>query len=77
MNWFAIIVGSLLELAALVVIIRLWRQKGRYWGSKVIWTGFLLFPFFGLLLYGFLATNPDSQADHTETNIQSDGGASF
>jgi uncharacterized protein with PQ loop repeat len=66
MNWFLIITGTVLEIVALIVAVRLWRQKRRGRVSKLFWTVVLLIPFFGLLIYGFLAVNPESQADHNE-----------
>jgi uncharacterized protein with PQ loop repeat len=70
MRWFLIIVGSLLELAALIAVIRLWRQKYRSWVGKLLWSMILNIPFFGLLIYGFLTLNPESQSER----LSDDGG---
>jgi uncharacterized protein with PQ loop repeat len=66
MKWFVIILATLLELAALVAVVRVWRHKQRSWIGKLFWSVLLLIPFFGLLFFGFLTINPDSQSDHTE-----------
>ncbi len=75
MKWFAIIVLALLELAALFAIVRVWRHKRRHWLAKLFWSVLLLIPFFGLLLYGFLAITLESQSDHTEDRIGADAGS--
>lgn len=66
MNWPSLIIGAVLEVAALIVAVRLWHQKQRGKVSKLFWTFVLLIPFFGLLIYGFLTVNPDSQSNHNE-----------
>ena len=75
MHWVIFIVLGLLELVALWVMIKLWRQKRRSWVTKLLWSIVLLIPFLGLIFYGFLTTNPDSQYDHTEDRIGATGGA--
>jgi len=66
MNWFLIITGTVFELVAMIVTLRLWHQKRRGKVGKLFWTVVLLIPFFGLLLYSFLTLNPESQNDHNE-----------
>ena len=68
MKWFIIILAVLLEIAALVAVIRVWRHKQPHWMAKLFWSVVLLVPFLGLLFYGFLAMNPESQSDHTEVS---------
>jgi hypothetical protein len=75
MNWFAITILALLELAAIVTIVRLWRNRHRHWVSNLFWSIFLLLPCFGLLFYGFLAITPPSQSDHTEDRMGASAGA--
>jgi hypothetical protein len=75
MNWLIITVMGSLELAAFYAIIKLWRQKRRGWMAKSFWSIVLLLPVLGLLFYGFLSVNPDSQSDHTEDRIGATGGA--
>jgi len=69
MKWLVIILAVLLELAALVLIVRVWQHKHRNWVAKFFWSVLLLIPFFGLLFYGFLTINPESQSDHTEDSV--------
>ena len=75
MKHLIIIVLVLLELVALYLIVRLWRQKRRGWIGKLCWSIVLLVPVFGPLFYGFLTVNPDSQGDHTEDRIGASSGA--
>jgi hypothetical protein len=58
-----------LELIALIVVARVWRQKHTHWAAKLLWSILLMVPVFGLLFYGFLTITPDAQEDHTETSI--------
>jgi hypothetical protein len=54
-----IIVYSLLEIVALIVIVRLWmRRRAKFWPS-ILWSFVLLVPFFGLMVYLFLHEEPD------------------
>ena len=69
MNWFLIITGAVLEIVALVAAVGLWRQKRRGKLFRLFWTIVLLIPFFGLLIYGFLALGPESQSDHNENTV--------
>ena len=75
MKWLVITAVALLEIVAIVAIIRLWRQKRRRWAVKLFWTVWLLVPAFGLLFYAFITVTPEAQADHTEDRIGSDWGA--
>ena len=68
MDWFLIIVGTVLELMAMIVIVQLWRQKRRGKASKLLWTVVLLIPFGGLLIYAMLTLAPESQSDHTDNS---------
>jgi len=44
------VIGGVLELAALVLDVGLWRGR-EHVISKVLWTAVLLVPFFGILAY--------------------------
>ena len=46
-----LIMGAILELVALVVIVRLWTRRPLRGVSSVLWSVVLLVPFFGLFLY--------------------------
>jgi L-asparagine transporter-like permease len=66
MNWFVMIVGALLEISAIVIVIRMWLRKRGRWVGRLFWTILLLIPVVGLLFYKFLTLNPEARADHTE-----------
>jgi TctA family transporter len=59
----------LLELVALLAIVRLWQEKRRNRFSKLAWSVLLLIPILGFIFYGFLKISPDSQEDHTEDSV--------
>ena len=62
-----ILVG-LLEAVALLVIVRLWRTEKRMsWFARLMWTAVLLVPLIGLIVYGFLRSNPDEDSEKNLT----------
>ena len=58
MNWL-IPLTALLELAAVVTVIRLWLRKQGRWITRFLWTILLPIPVFGLLFYLFVRLNPE------------------
>lgn len=66
-----LIVGAILELVALVVIVRLWTRRPLRIVSSVCWSVVLLVPFFGLVIYFFLREKPEA---HGESVPESYGG---
>ena len=69
MNLTVIIVGSVAELIALLLIVRLWRRRSMGLVARVFWSVFLLVPFVGLATYGFIhadsGTHPIKSHDTT------------
>jgi len=72
MDTFAIIVLSVLELLALVVIVRLWTLRRLHILSRIIWSLILLVPLFGLLMYGFIQSDPEKNPERMESQADSD-----
>ena len=59
-----LIVFSAFELFGLIAIVRVWRRKQKMRViSRIAWTLVLLVPFFGLLFYGLVRSEPDSHSD--------------
>ncbi len=69
-----LIIGAILELVALIVIIRLWMRRPLRVVSSVLWSAVLLIPFFGLVVYFFLRSGPES---HGESVHDPSGGSSY
>jgi hypothetical protein len=63
-----IIALSVLEAIALVVIVRLWlRRRSRMSVvARLVWSVVLLVPGFGLMMYGFIHSDPDEHPDYIE-----------
>jgi hypothetical protein len=57
MNTFAIILLGLLEMIAWVVIVRLWLRRRHRILPRILWSVVLLVPLFGLVFYGFIASD--------------------
>lgn len=53
-----LILGAIIELVALIVIVRLWMRRPLRVVSSVFWSLVLLVPFAGLFLYLFLREEP-------------------
>jgi len=74
-----IIVGAVLELIALVVIVRLWSRRPLRLVPCLLWSVVLLVPFFGILIYVFLRETPEAHSDrvpdtyHTGSSSAGDG----
>ena len=78
MDTFTIIAGAVLELVALIVIVRLWVRRRMRIIPRIFMSIILLVPFFGLLIYAFvgidLGRNPDRMHTQTDSDAFSDGG---
>ena len=63
-----ILLLGVLELIALIAIVRLWRKRrhGRPI-IRLVWSVILLVPLFGILAYGFLTVDPDEHPDETDS----------
>jgi len=81
MNLFVIIVLGVLEMVALVVVIRLWLRRRLRLLPRIFWSIVLLIPLVGLLTYGFVMSNLEKNPDKMETTADSDafygGGGHF
>jgi hypothetical protein len=79
MDTFTIIVGAVLEFIALVFIVRLWTRRPLKLVPCLLWSGVLLVPFFGILIYVFLRETPEAHPDrvpdtyHTGSSSAGDG----
>jgi len=51
------VVAGVLEIAALALVVGLWRGRESPW-RQVLWTAVLLVPFFGLIAYAVLHDTP-------------------
>jgi hypothetical protein len=74
MNIWGIILLSSLEIVALIVIVRLWMHRHLGVLPRLLWSVVLLVPLFGLLLYGFLHTDPDAHPDGAPDSWPGYGG---
>ena len=73
MNAFAIMLLSILEVVALVVITRLWLRRRHRLVPRVLWSLILLIPLFGVLMYVFfLLSDFEKNPDRTDTQSDSD-----
>jgi hypothetical protein len=73
MNTFVAIILCLLEVVAVCVCVRLWFQKRRMRIiPRIFWSIVLLIPFFGLLMFVFIASNPDKNPDRQDTQADRD-----
>ncbi len=81
MNLFVTIFLSVLELVALVVVIRLWSRHKLRLLPRIFWSIVLLVPLFGLLMYGFvlsdLEKNPERMDSRADSDAFYDGGGHF
>ena len=57
-------VFALLEVIALIVIIRVWRSHAHSIGGKMLWSIFLVIPFFGVVIYWFNVSHSPSKHMH-------------
>jgi uncharacterized membrane protein YgcG len=66
-NTLGIILLSLFEIVALIIIVRVWVRPHFNFPPRLIWSVILLVPFFGLMVYLFLCEelerNPDITGD--------------
>jgi len=78
MDKFTIIVGSVFEVVALCVLVRLWIRKHFTIIPRILVSLILLVPFFGLLIYILiridLPKNPDRMDSQSDYDAFSDGG---
>ncbi len=77
MNAWNIIPLSVFEIAALIVITRLWMQRRVRIVPRLFWSVMLLVPFFGLILYLFLHEDPEAhpyRSGDSGWNVGSDDG---
>ncbi len=59
---------AVLEIIALLVIVRMWRKRWhRRLIVRLIWSAVLLVPLFGLFAYFFLRESPDEHPYDTDT----------
>ena len=59
---------GVLEIIALIVIVRIWlKRRPRSLAGRLIWSVILLVPLFGVLAYFFLTENPDEHPYDTDT----------
>ena len=72
MDTFIIIILSALEVVALFTIWRLWFRGHRHIISRILWSVVLLIPFFGLLMFVFVGSNPEKNPDRLDTQSDSD-----
>jgi bacteriorhodopsin len=72
MDKLTIIAGAILELVALIVIIRLWLQRRVRIFPRIFFSIVLLIPFFGLLIYAFVASDLEKNPDRTDSQSDSD-----
>lgn len=77
MNWPAIILVVVLELAALILVVRLWVRRRHRLIPRILWSLFLLIPVFGLLMYGFLVSSGESNPDRIDSQADSDASAGW
>lgn len=68
-----LILGAIIEIVALIVIVRLWMRRPSRVVSSVFWSLVLLVPFFGLFLYFFLREEPPAHGEHV-ADFGSGGG---
>jgi hypothetical protein len=76
-NPLTVILSSLFEIVALIVIIRLWMRRRVKIFPRVLWSVILLVPFFGLLVYFFLHEEPEGhpyRVGDSGWNVGSNGG---
>lgn len=63
-----IIILSVAEAVGAVFIVRLWGKRRKLGiPGKVFWSAILLVPVFGVIAYGFCATDPDEHPYDTDT----------
>jgi len=79
MDTFTITVGVVLEIVALVFIVRLWSRRPVRLVPCLLWSIILLVPLFGILIYVFLRETPEAHSDrvpdtyHTGSSSAGDG----
>jgi hypothetical protein len=61
-----LIAGVVIEVVALIVIVRLWMRRPSRIASSVFWSAVLLVPFCGLFIYFFLRNEP---GEHGESRL--------
>jgi hypothetical protein len=71
--WFIILLSGL-EIVALIVIVRLWIRRHSSLLPRLLWSVVLLVPFFGLLVYGFLRSEPETHPDGAPDSWPGYGG---
>jgi bacteriorhodopsin len=72
MDKFTIIAGAILELVGLIVIVRLWLRRRMRIIPRILFSVVLLIPFFGLLIYAFLASDLEKNPDRMDFQSDSD-----
>jgi uncharacterized protein with PQ loop repeat len=72
MDKFTIIAGAVFELVGLIIIVRIWRRRRMRIIPRIFFSIVLLIPFFGLLIYGFLASDLEKNPDRMDTQSDSD-----
>ena len=81
MNLFAIIFLSVLEIVALAVVVRLWLRRRLRLLPRIFWSIVLFIPVFGLLMYGFVASdlekNPERMESCGDSDAFYDGGGHY
>lgn len=73
-NTLAIILLSLLEIFALIIIARLWMRQRVKFLPRLIWSVVLLVPFLGLMVYVFLHEEPEAHPYRTGDSGWNVGG---
>jgi hypothetical protein len=73
MDKFVIACLGVLEIVALVVIIRLWLHRRFRLIPRIVWSVILLIPILGLLIFLFVTSDLDRNPERRET--QTDFGA--
>jgi hypothetical protein len=63
----AIIIGTVFELVALFVIVRLWLRRRMPIVPRIIFSIILLVPFFGLMIFAFIGIDLDKNPDKEDT----------
>ena len=76
MNTWDIILLSVLEILAFIVIVRLWMRSHLHVMHRLLWSLVLLVPLFGLLAYVFLISDTTAHSEDPSSPYSSgsDGG---
>ena len=73
MDTFGIICLAALEVVGVCVSVHLWFRKQRMRIiPRIFWSVVLLIPFFGLVMFVFIASNPDKNPDRQDSQADND-----